>query len=68
MQTSFHNYVLNIRQKLSEDIFATKYVKEFGGEVRYGWQLVRYVKLTGNKEELMGYLERCLEAISSELD
>lgn len=68
MQTSFHNYVLNIRQKLSEDIFATKYMKEFGREVRYGWQLVRYVKLTGYKEELLGYLEKCFEAISFELD
>jgi len=37
---SFHNYILNIRQKNSERIFASRYERDFGKSVHYGWEIV----------------------------
>lgn len=42
MDRSFHNYILNIRQKYSENIFASKYTDACGGAVRYGWEITGY--------------------------
>jgi phenol 2-monooxygenase (NADPH) len=39
MQSSFHNYIVNIRQKNSERIFASKY-REENRDVYYGWEIV----------------------------
>ncbi|KAH0425192.1 FAD binding domain-containing protein [Colletotrichum camelliae] len=42
MNGTFHNYVLNIRQKNSQAIFATKYKAVSGNEVQYQWELIDY--------------------------
>jgi phenol 2-monooxygenase len=39
MESSFHGYITNIRQKASEDIFISRYRRECGKEVHYGWKL-----------------------------
>ncbi|KAL1645784.1 hypothetical protein SLS58_003668 [Diplodia intermedia] len=41
MRESFHQYVLNIRQKYSEEVFRTSY-EAFGYQVQYGWEVVGY--------------------------
>lgn len=41
---SFHNYILNIRQSRSEDIFVSAYSRLNSGRgPRYGWQLENLV-------------------------
>ena len=40
MDNSFHNYILNIRQSRSEDIFASAYEATSGQSVRFGWEIV----------------------------
>ncbi|KAK7754520.1 hypothetical protein SLS62_003540 [Diatrype stigma] len=42
MDNSFHNYVLNIRQKRSEEIFAARYKTQFDRAVYHGWEIVAY--------------------------
>lgn len=42
MDNSFHNYLLNIRQKSSEDIFASRYNTQFNKGVYHGWEIVDY--------------------------
>uniref|UniRef100_A0A8H7NPN7 FAD-binding domain-containing protein n=1 Tax=Bionectria ochroleuca TaxID=29856 RepID=A0A8H7NPN7_BIOOC len=42
LKTSFHDYVLNIRQCHSEDVFRARY-ERYGKSVRYGWELISYV-------------------------
>jgi phenol 2-monooxygenase (NADPH) len=39
MESSFHGYITNIRQKKSEDILISRYRQESGKEVHYGWKL-----------------------------
>ncbi|OJD33491.1 pentachlorophenol 4-monooxygenase [Diplodia corticola] len=41
MKDSFHPYVLNIRQKYSEQVFRENY-EAFGYQVHYGWEVVGY--------------------------
>ncbi|KAH9231681.1 hypothetical protein K456DRAFT_1726656 [Colletotrichum gloeosporioides 23] len=42
MNGTFHNYLLNIRQKNSQAIFAAKYKAVSGNDVQYQWELVDY--------------------------
>ncbi|KAF0319405.1 FAD binding domain-containing protein [Colletotrichum asianum] len=42
MNGTFHNYVLNIRQKNSQAIFVAKYKAVSGNDVQYQWELVDY--------------------------
>jgi phenol 2-monooxygenase len=42
MDQSFHNYILNIRQKQSEHIFASRYQNLYDKRVQYGWNIVGY--------------------------
>uniref|UniRef100_L2G313 Pentachlorophenol 4-monooxygenase n=1 Tax=Colletotrichum fructicola (strain Nara gc5) TaxID=1213859 RepID=L2G313_COLFN len=42
MNGTFHNYVLNIRQKNSQAIFAAKYKAVSGNDVQYQWELIDY--------------------------
>ncbi|KAI1258545.1 FAD binding domain-containing protein [Xylariaceae sp. FL1019] len=42
MDNSFHNYLVNIRQRYSEDIFATKYKAESNRPIYYGWAITGY--------------------------
>ncbi|KAJ3945513.1 hypothetical protein N0V92_013473 [Colletotrichum tropicale] len=42
MNGTFHNYVLNIRQKNSQAIFAAKYKAVSGNNVQYQWELIDY--------------------------
>lgn len=39
MENSFHGYVMNLRQKMSESIFASRYSADYGKVVYYGWGL-----------------------------
>lgn len=41
MKDSYHSYILNIRQKYSEDLLRMNY-ESFGYEVQYGWEVVQY--------------------------
>ncbi|RYP39902.1 hypothetical protein DL767_002021 [Monosporascus sp. MG133] len=43
----FHNYLLNIRQKNSEDIFASRYKAQCNRIVFHGWEIVDYKIDTG---------------------
>ncbi|KAH9909865.1 FAD/NAD(P)-binding domain-containing protein [Xylariomycetidae sp. FL2044] len=40
LDNSYHDYILNLRQKRSEDVFVSKYKTDFGKSVYYGWELV----------------------------
>lgn len=40
MDNSFHNYILNIRQKNSERLFASKYRDEWHKDVHHEWEIV----------------------------
>lgn len=42
MDASFHNYILNIRQSLSEDIFAERYRSDHNKSVFYRWRIIDY--------------------------
>ncbi|KXH32950.1 hypothetical protein CSIM01_07577 [Colletotrichum simmondsii] len=42
MTGTFHDYIINIRQKSSQAIFAAKYKAVSGNEVQYQWELVDY--------------------------
>lgn len=39
MQTSFHGYMMNLRQRKSESIFAARYLADHGKAIHYGWEL-----------------------------
>ena len=40
MDTSFHNYIVNIRQNNSQRIFASRYKSDSGKSVHYSWEIV----------------------------
>ncbi len=42
IQSSYHDYILNIRQKYSEEIFADRYASESRKNVIHGWELVNF--------------------------
>lgn len=42
MTGTFHDYILNIRQKSSQAVFSAKYKEISGTEVQYQWELVDY--------------------------
>lgn len=42
MTGTFHDYIINIRQKSSQAIFAAKYEALSGNKVQYQWELVDY--------------------------
>ena len=42
MDSSFHNYIMNLRQHKSESIFASRYVADHGRAVHHGWELKDY--------------------------
>ena len=39
MESSFHSYIMNIRQKMSESIFAKRYAADHGKGIQYGSEL-----------------------------
>jgi len=59
MPNTFHDYILNIRQKYSEDIFREKYTEASGSSVQYGWRLTdfRMEKLEADDYNITAYVE-----------
>ena len=51
LATSYHDYILNIRQANSQDIFGSMYKMDFGKDIHHGWEITHYELDTSPGEE-----------------